>query len=427
MDIKISKIKLRRGTNTQRKSVILDQGEIVYTTDTKRLYVGNGVLSGGISPASKVHLPVNSVGLLTTLDAETGDIVVANSKFYQLTGTEPSNINNWSDISLKVSNPFQYDANNTLTLGLSSISAVNLNPNTITNGLKIQNNLLQLDYDTRSFKISGTTLFLNGSSINQNDIASSTFTNGITGGSGNKVGLKVNPSQFYFSGDTLSIYSTTGLSGTNNQTISSNSGVIGVVPNSIDYNFIPSYTFGDGISGGGGQQVVVNANLDQFYFSNSVLSLCSNILGIDNQTLSSANGIVSVALNGITKNHISNTSFGNGISGGNGQSISVKANSEIFYFDGNGALNLSIYDALTGNSTLNSTNSLSSIFNGVPSQLNTGFNSNVEITKFEALSSNGTSSTIIVLSSAGFITFENSVTTKTGKTATRFAIPIFSY
>ena len=42
-----AKIKLRRGLNLDRKKVVLDEGELGYTTDTKRVYVGDGALLGG--------------------------------------------------------------------------------------------------------------------------------------------------------------------------------------------------------------------------------------------------------------------------------------------------------------------------------------------------------------------------------------------
>ena len=40
-------LRIRRGTNAQRTGGILDQGEIGYTTDTKKLYIGDGVTYGG--------------------------------------------------------------------------------------------------------------------------------------------------------------------------------------------------------------------------------------------------------------------------------------------------------------------------------------------------------------------------------------------
>lgn len=42
-------LQLRRGTDAQRGSVIFDQGELIYTTDTKKVYVGDGSTAGGIT------------------------------------------------------------------------------------------------------------------------------------------------------------------------------------------------------------------------------------------------------------------------------------------------------------------------------------------------------------------------------------------
>jgi hypothetical protein len=40
-------LRIRRGTDAQRATTPLDLGELVFTTDTKQLYVGNGIDSGG--------------------------------------------------------------------------------------------------------------------------------------------------------------------------------------------------------------------------------------------------------------------------------------------------------------------------------------------------------------------------------------------
>ena len=42
-------LRIRRGTETQRQSTTFDLGEIAYTTDTKKLYVGDGTTSGGVN------------------------------------------------------------------------------------------------------------------------------------------------------------------------------------------------------------------------------------------------------------------------------------------------------------------------------------------------------------------------------------------
>ena len=46
-NITIVKLKVRRGSNAQRQTIVLDQGEVGYTIDTKRLFVGDGSTTGG--------------------------------------------------------------------------------------------------------------------------------------------------------------------------------------------------------------------------------------------------------------------------------------------------------------------------------------------------------------------------------------------
>jgi hypothetical protein len=43
-------LRIRRGTDTQRTGIVFDAGELIYTTNTKRIFVGDGVTSGGTDP-----------------------------------------------------------------------------------------------------------------------------------------------------------------------------------------------------------------------------------------------------------------------------------------------------------------------------------------------------------------------------------------
>jgi hypothetical protein len=72
IDRRIGKVKLRRGTDLQRKSMIFEEGEIIYTTDTKRAFVGDGTTSGGI-PISNRNYVVNQYGIPT--NGMYGDII----------------------------------------------------------------------------------------------------------------------------------------------------------------------------------------------------------------------------------------------------------------------------------------------------------------------------------------------------------------
>lgn len=47
MKTEIAKIKFRRGSESERKNVIFDEGEPAYTVDSKRVYVGDGTTNGG--------------------------------------------------------------------------------------------------------------------------------------------------------------------------------------------------------------------------------------------------------------------------------------------------------------------------------------------------------------------------------------------
>ena len=74
----------RKGTTSELMKCILSEGELGYTTDAKRLYVGDGVTAGGnpihniVLSSENMELP--SEGLIA------GDIVYNNSQIKIYTG-----------------------------------------------------------------------------------------------------------------------------------------------------------------------------------------------------------------------------------------------------------------------------------------------------------------------------------------------------
>ena len=348
MQIEIAKIKIRRGTDSQRKSTVLDQGEIAFTLDTKRLYVGNGVLSGGTSASNKIFTPLTNVYSLTSIPSEVGDFGVANNVFYQLTASDYTNINSWANISPRVdTRQIEYLSDNTISIKLSALSASNIDPNTISNGLKIENGILQTSFNTKSLEISANSLSLKSSGIDEREISSSTFVNGLTGGSGNKVGIHFDPSIFYINSGMLSL-STQGLS--------------------------------------------------------------SGVTGIDLFSLQNIDGVVALQDYFDISEYLEFPSL------------------EIDQYGRVTDVDSSIFDTLTGFSSLNSSNSLSSIFNGTPAQTLSGGIPGLPITMFQAISSDEFGdTTTLTLSSAGFLAFEGGYSTRSGQMVGRFAIPIFAY
>jgi len=126
------KLIVRQGPDSQRKQIVLDVGELGYSTDTKRLYIGDGANAGG-NPAGNVFK-----GDQTTLaniasfyqDSAVGDLAFATNEgyLYKLT-TLPGNISgNWTAIGgiYKAGNGSIVISNTSVTVG--QISAGNIDP-----------------------------------------------------------------------------------------------------------------------------------------------------------------------------------------------------------------------------------------------------------------------------------------------------------
>ena len=336
MNIYISKIKTRRGLDEQRRTTTFDQGELVSTTDTKRLFVGTGTIDGGFVVGSKIHPPLPSISFLTDINSEIGDLVYTNNKFYQLTATEYNNLSSWADVGTKIDSTFfQYDPTNKITLIVDSISAKYLSEDSISGGLEIKNGFLQTFLDTKVFQLSSNQIQIKLEGVTEDYIASSALSFGLSGGGGDKLQLDVDPTTFYFSGNTLKSYVST----PDNETITTETGVL------------------------------------------------------------SLSNISASAIEALPRIEVDNY----------GRVISTKS---------------SIYTILQGDSTLssyNSTDTLSSIYNGAATR---EYQGSGDITLFTALS-NGTQA--VTLSSAGFIAIEDEIETQDGITLKRFAIPVFSY
>lgn len=75
-------LKLRRGTDLERQSIIFDEGELVYTTDTKVLWVGDGQTIGGIKVTDATESPIalsRNLDLNTFMITGAGDIDIIGS------------------------------------------------------------------------------------------------------------------------------------------------------------------------------------------------------------------------------------------------------------------------------------------------------------------------------------------------------------
>ncbi len=170
--VSIVKIKVRRGTDAERKQITLDAGELGFTTDTdsKRLFVGDGITIGGIPIGCKVYYNAD-LGDITTYDtAQPGDVIYDKiTKQLLVLDNFGQNVGTASRFYIGPGVDQQTLAFSSLYPGSSGIIAV---------------------------KDSG---------ITEKQISSTTFTNGITGGSNTKIGINFDNVKITYSTGKLTV------------------------------------------------------------------------------------------------------------------------------------------------------------------------------------------------------------------------------
>lgn len=152
IDRRITKFKLRRGTDDQRKTVVFEEGELVYTTDTNKIYVGTGFTSGGIIVANSITYtltsnPANPTpnDLFYREDQKRMYIYDANS-FAHYVGPEPDETS------------ITFNTSNELTIASAGVTNMHLNYTAVASagGLGLSADGLYVNYDP-------TKLFIDGS------------------------------------------------------------------------------------------------------------------------------------------------------------------------------------------------------------------------------------------------------------------------
>jgi hypothetical protein len=104
-------IQVKRGTEPERSGIIFRDGELAYSTDVKRLFVGDGVTTGGNAASSKLYFGSPSDLGGTIYGLMPGDYFIdtstASTKLYALTGTNFTQLSSYillSDNTLSNSN-----------------------------------------------------------------------------------------------------------------------------------------------------------------------------------------------------------------------------------------------------------------------------------------------------------------------------------
>ena len=126
------KLLVRRGTDSDRRNIVLSDGELGYTTDTERLFVGNSTDKGGVVVGNKYQ---GAAANLTTLaPAVTGDYAYetdTNELKVVTTGTG-SSLGNWTVVANKITAGDK-------TLNIDNTSKITVGKSTVGGGLSADN------------------------------------------------------------------------------------------------------------------------------------------------------------------------------------------------------------------------------------------------------------------------------------------------
>jgi microcystin-dependent protein len=118
-----TKIILRLGIENDRASVVYSEGEPLYITDFKRLFLGDGTTSGGTLASNKfigfANFDYNTNATGVTY-AYQGDLVfdITSSNLFALTGNAPANLTSYA----RVTRNFTADNNTTVLTQVSAIA-----------------------------------------------------------------------------------------------------------------------------------------------------------------------------------------------------------------------------------------------------------------------------------------------------------------
>lgn len=182
--VSVIKLKVRRGSDFDRKLITLDVGELGYVQDvaSRRLFVGDGSTRGG-NPAGlkfytgEFNLPVN----FST--AQVGDIVfnIEDNKLYSLTGVDSFNFpdydnpNAYQFIGTRVdNNTIEYTTAGFLRVKDDSITSQKVNDNLFdfTKGIdRVPSGMVSVKTDNNTILFNGSgALYVNINAINLKDI-----------------------------------------------------------------------------------------------------------------------------------------------------------------------------------------------------------------------------------------------------------------
>lgn len=152
-------LKLRRGSDLQRLTITPQEGELLYTTDTKKLYVGDGSTTGGnqVSPIYTKDL-IEDTSLFYTTERAQDDAAVMFTTSTTVATTHSGISFAYNDASGKIVATVP-DKGTVLSAQAGEIATYNTTGTTIsgTTGLLWDNNIRQMGLSNSSIQVTAST------------------------------------------------------------------------------------------------------------------------------------------------------------------------------------------------------------------------------------------------------------------------------
>lgn len=178
----VIKLLARRGSDLERKNIILSEGEFGYVVDLKRLYIGDGVTPGGIPTGVKFHnTTTNITNIQETVNIN--DLVYKSDtkEIYKLVSGTGASLSDWELIS----SPKNISTDNATlsstaagSLFVKEISGIHISSEALGSGLSKSANKVIVSGDININTVTALTANINR--IKTNTASSLTIPNALT-------------------------------------------------------------------------------------------------------------------------------------------------------------------------------------------------------------------------------------------------------
>lgn len=193
-EVQIAKFRVRQGLDAERLQVVLEPGELGYSTDTSRCVVGDGVTNGGITIGNRTYtvsgaMPSIPIGMMAgdfLFNSSTSALKILRADFVGQQAT----IDDFRPIiqgTITVGSPYlAISDSNVITLEPNQIDGTRLSQNIVLAGnpVILQSDRLQLKYNSSQFSSDANGLKIigvDGSLITQGTIQANRLNSGTLG------------------------------------------------------------------------------------------------------------------------------------------------------------------------------------------------------------------------------------------------------